>query len=42
MAKAIAMTRNVLPAFDGVEIARATIVLACGLALVFAGPAFPF
>jgi len=41
MAKAIALTRSALPDFDGTEFARAAIVLGCGLALIFAGPAFP-
>ena len=41
MAKAIALTRTVLPVFDGAEFARMAIVFGSGLALILAGPAFP-
>jgi hypothetical protein len=42
MAKAIALARDVVPAFPSAEVARAMIVSGCALALILAGPALPF
>lgn len=41
MAKAITLTRIMLPAVDGAEALRTLLVIGSAMSLIFAGPALP-